>query len=220
MHVCIDTFAIKLYLNIINKHKKKLIGVTILESKHKGLKISSTGVNDIIQVAMMAAITYVATVMFHIPSFMGVVHLGDSMIFIAAILLGKRKAAVSSAIGMTLFDILTGYGHWAPFTFVIKGVMGYIAGSIAYREGQNGKNIWNNLLAFSIAGIFMIAAYYLSGVVMARFILVKTATLNQAFILAIKDIPGNISQVVAGIIIGLPLSITLRNALKRANISL
>lgn len=218
--MCIDTFARKLHLNIINKYKKKLIGVNVLENKHKDLRITSTGVGDIIQVGMMAAITYVSTLMFHIPSFMGVVHLGDSMIFLAAILLGKKKAAASSAIGMALFDILTGYGHWAPFTFVIKGVMGYISGSIAYREGHNGKNIWNNLFAFSVAGIFMIAAYYLSGVVMARFILMKTATLNQAFILAIKDIPGNISQVVAGIIIGLPLSITLRNALKRANISL
>ncbi|MCY6371113.1 ECF transporter S component [Clostridium ganghwense] len=191
-----------------------------MENKHKDLRISSTGVNYIIQVGMMAAITYVATAMFHIPSFMGVVHLGDSMIFLAAILLGKKKGAVSSAIGMTLFDILTGYGHWAPFTFVIKGVMGYIAGSIAYRKNYKGENPWNNLFAFCVAGIFMIGAYYLSGVAMARFIMLKTATLNEAFIIAIKDIPGNISQVVAGIVIGLPLSISLKRALKKANISL
>lgn len=180
----------------------------------------TTGVQDIIQVGLMAAITFVMTSIAHVPSFMGVVHLGDSMIFLGAILLGKKKGAVSAAIGMTLFDLLNGYTTWAPFTFVIKGIMGLIAGSIAYRKRYNGESLLNNLFSFLIAGIFMIAAYYFSGVLMARFIVLKAATLSQAFIIATKDIPGNIAQVAAGIIIGLPLSLTIKKALKSANIIL
>lgn len=188
-----------------------------MEHKQKKLEANSIKISTytMIQVGLMAAIIFVATSVFHIPSFMGVVHLGDSMIFLAAVLLGKKKAAAASAIGMSLFDLLSGYTAWAPFTFAIKGIMALIAGSIAYRKGYNGKNIINNIFAFVIAGLFMIAAYYFSGVIMARFIVSKALTINGAFILAIKDIPGNIAQVVAGIIIALPLSISLNKTIRK-----
>lgn len=188
--------------------------------RQNGAKVYTNGVLGIIEVGIMAAITYIATFMFHVPSFMGVVHLGDSMILLGAVLLGRKKGAISAAIGMSLFDILSGYVYWAPFTFVIKGIMGYIAGKIAYRKEYKGENIGNNILAFCIAGIFMIGAYYLSGIVMARFIVLKSATLQQACILALKDVPGNISQALAGIVIGFPLSISIKKGLKKANINL
>jgi uncharacterized membrane protein len=66
----------------------------------------------------------------------------------------------------------------------------------------------------------MVAAYYFSGVILARFIVLKAATLNQACIIAMKDIPGNIAQAAAGIIISLPLSLSIKKALKYANIVL
>ncbi|EDS78314.1 membrane spanning protein [Clostridium botulinum C str. Eklund] len=184
------------------------------KEQKEGLGSSGLKVIDLIQVGIMAAIVFVATSIVHIPSFMGVVHLGDSMVFLAAVLLGRKKGAIASAIGMSLFDLLNGYILWAPFTFFIKGLMGYIAGYICYRKSYCGKNFINNLFGFTIAGIFMIAAYYLSGVVMARFLVSKAATLNEAFFIAIKDIPGNISQVVAGIIIALPLSLILKKTVK------
>src|SRR3712207_7570337 len=42
-----------------------------------------------------AAIVFVATSIVHIPSIMGVVHLGDSMVFLAAILLGRSEEHTS-----------------------------------------------------------------------------------------------------------------------------
>lgn len=193
-----------------------------MEHKEKHLSLISKNVKiyDLVKIALMAAITFVLTSAVHVPSFMGVVHLGDSMIFLGAVLIGRKKGAVSAAIGMSLFDILNGYTFWAPFTFLIKGVMGFIAGSIAYRKNNNGEKVINNLVGFILAGLFMIVAYYFSGVIMARFIIFKAGTIQQAFLIAIKDIPGNIAQVVAGIIIALPLSITLKRALKSANIEL
>lgn len=184
------------------------------------LKQRDVTIQGIIQIALMAAITFVMTSIIHIPSFMGVVHLGDSMIFVGAILLGRRKGAISAAIGMALFDLLNGYTIWAPFTFIIKGVMGFIAGSIAYRKSYNGSNSINNLFAFLVSGIFMIAAYYFFGALIAKFFLFKEATLSYAFIIAAKDIPGNIAQAATGIIIGLPLSLTIKKALKAAHINL
>ena len=49
----------------------------------------------------------------------GLVHLGNTMLFISAIVFGKRKDAIAGALGMGLFDLLLGWQIWAPFTFVV-----------------------------------------------------------------------------------------------------
>jgi uncharacterized membrane protein len=169
---------------------------------------------DIVQISLMAAITFIATSVIHVPTFMGVLHLGDSMIFLSAILFGRKKSAVASAVGMCLFDLISGYTLWAPFTFIIKGVMGYIAGTIAYRKDYDGNNVSNNILAFVVAGVWMIVAYYFGGAIILTFIS-KEFALKQALIIALKDIPTNILQVVGGIVLAVPLIKALKTKVNR-----
>lgn len=167
---------------------------------------------DLVQVALMAALTYIVTAVINVPSHMGVVHLGDTMVFISAILLGRKKGALSSAIGMCLFDLLSPYAIWAPFTFVIKGVMAYIAATIAYRGDFEGNNIWNNLLGFILGSIWMVGAYYAGGVVIFHFYL--GLPINQSLIKSSLDIAGNIVQVTAGTILALPLAKMLKRSIR------
>lgn len=183
--------------------------------EQKKLDLSKLKVQDMIQIALMAALTYIATAVINIPSgvvFKGVIHLGDSMVLLSAILLGRKKAFFSAAIGMSLFDMLSPYAIWAPFTFFIKGIMAYIAATIAYRNDYNGESFWNNIVAFIAAGIWMIAAYYLAGVLLMHF--VTNIQFSKAFILSAAEIPGNIAQSIAGAAIALILG----RVLKKANI--
>ena len=46
----------------------------------------------------------------------GLVHLGNVPLFVAAILFGKRTGMIAGGIGMGLFDLLSGWTLWAPFT--------------------------------------------------------------------------------------------------------
>lgn len=165
---------------------------------------NKTSVLSLVQVALMAAIVYVATAVIHVPSAFGqgVLHLGDSAVFIAAILLGKKKGATAAAIGMCLFDLLSGYGAWAPFTFVIKGAMGYIAAMIAYRGECEGKKFFNNFFAFLIAGIVMIIGYFFAGWIL------------YDFPNAVGSIFNNVLQVALGMLIALPLSELLKKRIK------
>jgi uncharacterized membrane protein len=181
-----------------------------MERREKAFRNSS--VLEIVQVGLMAAIVFVATSIIHFQTFMGVMHAGDSMVFLAAILLGKKKAAVASAIGMALFDLTHGYLAWAPFTFVIKGVMAYIAATIAYRSELKGEKFINNMIAFVLAGIFMIVAYYIGGAIILSFLQADKQPFTQALILSAKDIPTNIAQVVVGILIAVPLLEALKKA--------
>lgn len=167
----------------------------------------------LVYIGIMAAITYVATAMIQIRTFMGVVHLGDSMVLLGAVLLGKKKGAVSAAIGMTLFDVLSGYLMWAPFTFVIKAVMAYIVGTIVYRNNYEGKNVLNNLVAFILAALWMIVGYFLTGVIIAKMTM-EAPTLAAAFTLSANEVVLNIGQGIAAIAIALPLSTILKKKIK------
>ena len=181
--------------------------------EQKKISISNLKIKDMVQVALMAAVTYIATSVINIPTgavFKGVVHLGDSMVLLSAVLLGKKKGFFSAAIGMGLFDILSPYAIWAPFPFFIKGIMAWIAAAIAYRGDYNGEKLWNNAMAFAAACLWMISAYYIAGVLLMHY--VTNINFHQAFVLSAAEIPGNIAQSIVGMAIALPLAKVLKKA--------
>ena len=152
-----------------------------------------------------------------IPTVGGYVHLGDCMVFLSVVVLGKKRGAFSSAIGMALVDITSGYYVWAPFTFVIKWGMAYIAGAILEKldNGEEHKVIKKDeVIAFSIGGIFMVIAHFLAGTIIAAF-LTGNVGLIQGLVLAAKDIGTNIVQVSVGIVLAMPLSLILIPIKKR-----
>ena len=167
----------------------------------------------IVQIAIMSAIIYLATAIINIPvgiGYKGVAHLGDTMIFVSAIFLGRKKGVLASAIGMSMFDLFSPYIMWVPFTFLIKGSMAYIASAIACRKDYNGNSILNNLFAFVIAGIWMNFAYFIAGGFLNHFYM--RIPLYQGFLIQATHIPADIIQVFLGIIIALPLIKILKKA--------
>ncbi|MGH4118290.1 ECF transporter S component [Clostridium sp.] len=166
-------------------------------------RVSKTKTIDIVQIGIMAGIIYIATYLIKIPvGNSAVFHIGDSMVYLAAILLGKKKGFIAAALGMTIFDLTTPYFFWAPFTLIVKGGMAYITAMIAYRKGYSGDNFWNNLFAFVVAGVWMVLGYLMSGLLVYKLI-------SNNALLAFADIPANIGQVIVGVALALPLSIAL-----------
>ena len=126
-----------------------------------------------------------------------------ALVFIAAIVFGKRKGAIAGAFGMGLFDLLSEWAIWAPFTFVVRGVMGYIIGSIAWSGNKKGESIKTNIFAIIISGVWMIFGYYVTEMILYG---------NHAK--AMLSIPGNITQIVIGLVIGVPIAKILRKYIK------
>lgn len=172
---------------------------------------------DMVLTALMIALVFLAGSVIKIPSLGGFVHIGDCMVFLSVVVLGKKKGAFASAVGMFLVDALGGYFIWAPFTFIIKGLMAYIAGAIMekheYKETIDFINI-RTFVAFILAGIFMVLGYFISGTIIASFFTDK-AGIVQGIIFASKDIIGNIIQVVTGMVLAVPLSGIVISAKKR-----
>ena len=88
--------------------------------------------------ALFIALTFVATWLINIRlPFVGsggLIHLGNVPLFVAAMLFGKKTGAIAGAFGMALFDLMSGWTAWAPFTFVIVGCMGFTVGLIAEKK--------------------------------------------------------------------------------------
>lgn len=113
----------------------------------------------ITKIGVLIAITVLMTMVISIPIVggNGYVNLGDMVIFIAALLLNRKYAFIVGGVGSFLADIFLGYSLYAPASFIIKGLEGFIAGSLL--DTNIGKKY--PLIASIIAGIWMAFGYYI-----------------------------------------------------------
>ena len=106
---------------------------------------------------VMAALVFVMTYVPKIPVPVtgGYIHLGDGMIFLAAMLLGPQAVA-ASALGSALSDLVGGYMAYLLPTAIIKGLMALIAWKLCSRD-----NWLKTLVAFILAELAMVGGYFL-----------------------------------------------------------
>ena len=112
---------------------------------------------EIVTFALLMALTIVMTILVRIPSFHGYINLGDMVLLFAALFSGKKAGFFVGGLGSALADIIIGYAYYAPITFVVKGLQGYICGWIFQKTGYN-----NPFLAAIPAGIFMALGYFVA----------------------------------------------------------
>ena len=106
--------------------------------------------------ATFTALVFVATAIFNlaITATNGYFNFGESMVYLAALVGGPLVGLVAGAVGSSLADIISGYGFYAPGTFIIKGLEGYVAGYLFLKlRNLNAKQIKSVYLAFT--GIFL-----------------------------------------------------------------
>lgn len=155
--------------------------------------------------ALLTALTAVATLFIRIPTpaTSGYINLGDSMVFVSALLFGPKAGAIAGGLGSSLADLLGGYFLWAPLTLIIKGIEGFLVGKLIRLGGQNlpqTRWIILSVNASIVGGLWMAIGYFLS----------ETAIFGQGA--AIASAPGNLLQAVAGVIAGIPIATILRKA--------
>lgn len=159
--------------------------------------IGTTNTRAIVINALFIALTLVATMFINIRLPImgngGLIHLGNVPLFIAALVYGKKSGAIAGAFGMGFFDLISGWALWAPFTFIIVGAMGFLAGVIS--EKVPGKRVLVNTLAVAAALIIKVVGYYFAEVI-----------LYGNWIQPFGSVPGNIMQVVLAGIIVVPLA--------------
>lgn len=158
-----------------------------------------------VMAGLMMAIIMVMTWMIKIPVPMtqGYVHLGDTAIYIAVLVLGKKYGAAAASLGSALADILGGYSYFAPWTFVVKGFMAYVVGAALesmQKKGRfrEGRHTVPEIIAMIAGGFVMVAGYYIAEAIM-----------YGSLITPLPGIPANIGQFVVGMILATILSVIL-----------
>ena len=160
--------------------------------------------------AVTIVMVFLSTFLFQFPIFStnGYFNFGDIMIFTFAFTFGPVIGGISGAFGSALSDALSGFGTFAPFTFIIKGLEGLLAGLISHRRFR-GKM----LLGWVIGSVVMVAGYFLAESFLIS--LVFGSSEFTGIVAALGELPFNILQVVAGGLVGIPLSIALKHLLKQ-----
>lgn len=151
--------------------------------------------------ALFIALTYVFTAFINvrlpIAANGGLIHLGNVPLFICAILFGKKSGAIAGGVGMGLFDLLSGWTAWAPFTFIIVAVMGFAVGAITEKHHGLG---WD-ALAIAIAAIIKVVGYYIAEII-----------IYGNWLAPMASVPGNLVQIGVAAVIVLIIVEPLRKA--------
>ena len=110
--------------------------------------------------AMLAAVICVATMIIKIPSpLKGYINLGDCFVLLAGWVLSPLYGFLAAGIGSGLADFLSGYGVYIPATFVIKGLMAYVAYLVFKALGGKINKDLSRIISALVAEILMVAGY-------------------------------------------------------------
>ena len=148
-------------------------------------------------VIVFSSLVAIGTLIIRIPNPMGgYFNVGDVMIFVTALTFNPIIGGLASGLGSAVADIIGGFPTFVIPTLVIKGLEGFIASFL-----KTKKNIFRDFLAVFVAGIEMIAGYFI-----VEYFL-------WGYGGALAEIPTNIAQIVIGGLLGIPIAIILRNRL-------
>jgi uncharacterized membrane protein len=129
-----------------------------------------------------------------VPATTGYLNFGDIMIFVSGLLFGGAIGCFAGGVGSAIADII-GFPAFAPYTLVIKGLEGFLAGSI-----RDGKSLARDVIGWAVGAVAMVLGYFVA----------------EAYIMgfgvgaALIEVPANLLQVTSGAIIGIPVTRILR----------
>ncbi len=128
------------------------------------MRTERSEINRIVLTGLMMALVLVATSLFKVPNpfTQGHLNLGDGMIFLSVMILGKKNGAIASGVGSALGDLLGGYAAWVPWTLAIKFAMAYVFGMVIERDTREGISPLK-IAGIVAGGLVMCAGYYFAG---------------------------------------------------------
>ena len=170
---------------------KSAVKATSTTEQVKSLTITAFGI------ALVYVFTWLINIRLPFAPNGGLIHLGNVPLFIFAIIFGKKTGAIAGGVGMGLFDLVSGWTLWAPFTFIIVGLMGFVMGLIT--EKKQGYPWY--VVAMAAACVIKIAGYYIAeGIIYGN------------WVTPVTSIPGNLLQIGVAAVIVLIVIVPLKKA--------
>lgn len=156
---------------------------------------------EIVTAALLAALACVATMIIKIPSPMkGYINLGDCIVLVAGWMLSPAYGFLAAGLGSALADLVSGYVLYAPATFLIKGLMAVVAFGADKLLRKKFGRLSAGMISGAAAETMMVLGYFaFEGVL-------------YGFLPAMVNIPANVVQGTAGVMLG----VILRKVVEKA----
>jgi len=120
--------------------------------------------------AIFTSLVCVATMVFsiYVPQTRGFFNIGETMVYITALLFGPLIGAFAGGVGSMFADLLLGYPQFAPATLIIKACEGGIVGVLGRKRLKFGSKLQWKAFTFAvglITGVLLggIGSLYYSG---------------------------------------------------------
>jgi uncharacterized membrane protein len=166
-------------------------------TKQRGYNHSA--VFKIIAIAIFGALVFVVTSQIPpipIPATSGYFNIGETTIYIAALIFGPLVGALAGGLGSALSDAFLGFGLFAPGTFIIKGGEGLIVGFLNTTLRKRISNLTVcATISVAVGGLEMVAGYFLY----------EQFVIGYPFAVALAEVPFNIVQMLIGLIVAVPV---------------
>jgi len=163
---------------------------------------SKFGSREIAAIGVMGALACIATMVFAfpIPATSGYFNFGDAIVMTTALVFGPVIGAIAGGLGSGLADLLGGWYNWVIFTAVIKGAEGYVAGKLA--GDPETRTLNKTIIAWIAGALVMVAGYFVVQVFM------------YGVGAAMVEVPFNFVQMAVAGIVGVPVSIAVKDRLR------
>ncbi len=156
----------------------------------------NANLKKLVTAALFAALACAATMAVRIPTpgTGGYIHPGDAVVILCGVILGPGWGFLAAGIGSAMADLLGAYFLYVPITFVIKGAVAFVAGTIYQRIGKTSKSRYTAVVLGGVGDIILVAGGYF----LCEVMLYGAAA-------AAASVPANLIQGVSGLILGVVL---------------
>lgn len=179
-------------------------------------RTASNKIMKIVTVGLMAALVFVGNYLsFPIPNgfLVSRIHLGNSMCLLAGLLFCGSTGGIASGIGGALYDLLNpAYVLSAPYTFISKFAMGYVAGKLNKRNSNGVIPVSATIIAAVLGQLTYILLYLVKSFFT---VLIIGGTAEAAWAAVGTNAVTSSINAVISVIIAVPLYAALRAALTK-----
>ncbi len=117
---------------------------------------------NLARMGLFTAIVAIVTMAFsiYVPATRGFFNVGDSVVFLGALLFGPIIGAFAGGVGSALADLLLGYPFYAPATLIIKGVEGFVVGWLYEKKPKISESNWKITTLLLGLGVCITLSYF------------------------------------------------------------
>ncbi len=144
---------------------------------------------EIVTSAVIAVLIFICLNILNIKTATDIISLAYVIVFSTAIIFGGKVAGAGCGLGAMLFDIMSGYVNYAPFTLLAYGIMAFFIGTFLYNEFKLPRAIIVGLMATAINIVF----YFFANLI------------YYGLPFALGSIPIEMINCVIGMTLGIPL---------------